>query len=195
MRILYGAVGEGLGHATRSRVVASHLLDQGHEVKMAASGRAFPYPRAPAGRRGDLGNLVRSRARDGERLEDADGQPQGRRLRGVPADWHAAPRSPFAFGPELVLTDFDGFAYLFAKLHRKPVLSVDNIQMVDRCRHDGEILKGIRARLRDGPCVREQEDPRANHYLITTFFRPPLRKKRTTFDPPAPPPGNPGGEV
>ena len=40
---LYGAVGEGLGHATRSRVVARHLIDQGHEVKMVASGRAFPY--------------------------------------------------------------------------------------------------------------------------------------------------------
>ena len=43
MRILYGAVGEGLGHATRSRVVASHLLDRGQEVKMVASGRALPY--------------------------------------------------------------------------------------------------------------------------------------------------------
>ena len=38
MRVLYGAVGEGLGHATRSRGVAEHLLVQGHEVKMATSG-------------------------------------------------------------------------------------------------------------------------------------------------------------
>ena len=38
IKILYGAIGEGLGHATRSRVVAEHLLEQGHEVKMAASG-------------------------------------------------------------------------------------------------------------------------------------------------------------
>ena len=32
MRILYGVVGEGMGHATRSRVVIAHLLEQGHEV-------------------------------------------------------------------------------------------------------------------------------------------------------------------
>ena len=43
MKILYGVNGEGLGHATRSRVVARHLIEQGHEVKIAASGRAFPY--------------------------------------------------------------------------------------------------------------------------------------------------------
>ena len=43
MRILYGVNGEGLGHATRSRVVIQHLIDRGHEVKVAASGRAYPY--------------------------------------------------------------------------------------------------------------------------------------------------------
>ena len=43
MKILYGAVGEGLGHATRSRVVAGHLIDQGTRWKMVASGRALPY--------------------------------------------------------------------------------------------------------------------------------------------------------
>ena len=56
MRILYGAVGEGLGHATRSSVVAEHLIAQGHEVKMAASGRALPYLREHLPDvRGDLG--------------------------------------------------------------------------------------------------------------------------------------------
>jgi uncharacterized protein (TIGR00661 family) len=40
MRILYGVTGEGLGHAMRSRVIADHLRARGHEVKLAASGRA-----------------------------------------------------------------------------------------------------------------------------------------------------------
>ena len=40
MRILYGVVGEGMGHATRSRVVIEHLLAQGHEVHVVVSGRA-----------------------------------------------------------------------------------------------------------------------------------------------------------
>ena len=40
MKILYGVVGEGMGHATRSRVVIEHLLAVGHEVEVVVSGRA-----------------------------------------------------------------------------------------------------------------------------------------------------------
>ena len=40
MRILYGVVGEGMGHAMRSRVVLEHLVGLGHDVEIMASGRA-----------------------------------------------------------------------------------------------------------------------------------------------------------
>ncbi len=43
MRILYGVVGEGMGHAMRSRVVLEHLLRQGHEVETMVSGRAAEF--------------------------------------------------------------------------------------------------------------------------------------------------------
>ena len=40
MKILYGVVGEGMGHAVRSRVVIERLLARGYEVEIMASGRA-----------------------------------------------------------------------------------------------------------------------------------------------------------
>ena len=40
MRILYGIVGEGMGHATRSQVVCEHLVGSGHDIKIVVSGRA-----------------------------------------------------------------------------------------------------------------------------------------------------------
>jgi hypothetical protein len=43
MRILYGVVGEGMGHAMRSRVVLEHLVAAGHEVEIMASGRAAEF--------------------------------------------------------------------------------------------------------------------------------------------------------
>ena len=43
MRLLYGVVGEGMGHAIRSRVVLEHLFEQGHEVEIMASSRAADY--------------------------------------------------------------------------------------------------------------------------------------------------------
>src|SRR5215468_2138021 len=42
MRILYGVVGEGMGHATRSRVILEELTRE-HEVHIVASGRATAY--------------------------------------------------------------------------------------------------------------------------------------------------------
>ncbi len=183
MRILYGAVGEGLGHATRSRVVAAYLLEQGHEVKMAASGRAFPYLSEHLPDVEEIWGLafvlehgtvnswktLTTNVRGG--------------VRGIPADWRRGADVARAFAPHLVITDFDGFAYLFAKSHRKPVLSVDNIQMVDRCEHDAAILKGIHRDYRTARAFVHAKLGRANHYVITTFFRPRLRKQRTTLVP------------
>ena len=43
MKILYGVVGEGMGHAMRSRVVLEHLVAQNHDVEIMASGRAVDF--------------------------------------------------------------------------------------------------------------------------------------------------------
>ena len=43
MKILYGVVGEGMGHATRSRVVLEHLRRSGHEVRIVASHGAATF--------------------------------------------------------------------------------------------------------------------------------------------------------
>src|SRR5512135_290200 len=44
-RILYGVVGEGMGHAIRSRVVIDHLA-RSHDVQVVVSGRAHDYLKA-----------------------------------------------------------------------------------------------------------------------------------------------------
>ena len=48
MRILYGVVGEGMGHAMRSRVILDELVKR-HEVQVVVSGRAYDYLKARAG--------------------------------------------------------------------------------------------------------------------------------------------------
>jgi uncharacterized protein (TIGR00661 family) len=183
MRILYGAVGEGLGHATRSRVVAAHLIDQGHEVKMVASGRALPYLQEHLPDVEEIwGTSFVLEHGTVNTWKTLAANVRGG-ARGVPADWKRGSAIAKAFGPDLVIADFDGFAYLFAKSHRKPVLSVDNIQMVDRCKHDSGILEGIHADYRMARAFIHAKLGRADHYVITTFFRPPLRKKQTTLVP------------
>ena len=183
MRILYGAVGEGLGHATRSRVVAAHLLERGHEVKMAASGRAFPYLQQHLPDVEEIwGTSFVLEHGTVNAWKTLTANVRGA-AHGVPADWRRGSEIAGSFAPDLVITDFDGFAYLFAKTHRKPVLSVDNIQMVDRCEHDREILAGVQRDYREARAFVHAKLGRASHYVITTFFHPPLRKERTTLVP------------
>jgi uncharacterized protein (TIGR00661 family) len=183
VRILYGAVGEGLGHAMRSRVVAEHLLGQGHEVKMAASGRALPYLRERLPDVEEIWGL--SFALEHGQVEAWKTLAVNVRggLRGVPEDWRLGHELARAYGPDLVIADFDGFAYLFAKTHRLPVISIDNIQMVDRCHHEAAILKGVHRDYYEARAFVRCKIPRADRYLITTFFHPPVRKKRTTLVP------------
>jgi uncharacterized protein (TIGR00661 family) len=183
VRILYGAVGEGLGHATRSRVVAEHLIAQGHEVKMAASGRALPYLRQHLPDVEEIWGL--SFALEHGHVEAWQTLCTNVRggVRGVPSDWREGAEIAKAFAPDLVVSDFDGFAYLFAKTHRRPVISVDNIQMVDRCRHDAKLLHGIHRDYELARAFVYGKVPRADRYLITTFFHPPLRKRRTRLVP------------
>jgi uncharacterized protein (TIGR00661 family) len=183
MRLLYGAVGEGLGHATRSTVVAEHLIAQGHEVKMAGSGQAVQYFRAHLPDVEEIWGLGFVLAHgEVQAWKTLTMNVRGAR-RGLPEDWRRGAAVARAFAPELVLTDFDAFTYLFAKVRRLPVISIDNIQMVDRCRHDADILGGIRRDYLEARMFVRSKLPRADRYLITTFFRPPIRKSRTTLVP------------
>jgi uncharacterized protein (TIGR00661 family) len=184
MRILYGAVGEGLGHATRSGVVAEHLTAQGHRVKMVASGRAYPYL---AERLPDVEEIwgFTFALRDGQvdTWETIQQNLRGAKG-GVPENWRHGAAIAEAFDPELVITDFDGFAYLVARLRRIPAISLGNIQMVARCTHDAEILDGVRSAYAQARGFVTAKLPRAQRYLILTFFHPEVRAKRTELVPP-----------
>src|SRR5262245_42233725 len=184
MKILYGVVGEGMGHAIRSRVVLDHLLAQGHDVEIMASSRAadFLAKRFPEVHRIHGLHIIyeENRARMGRSV-----------VSNVLAGSAALPqqlRSYFEliedFSPEVVISDFESWVYFYAKLHRLPILSIDNMQVINRCLHPPEILDGIRADFELARAFVKSKLPFCDHYLIATFFDLPLRKERTSLVPP-----------
>jgi uncharacterized protein (TIGR00661 family) len=184
MRILYGVVGEGMGHAIRSRVVLEHLLAQGHEVEIMASARAasFLAARFPQVHRIHGLHIVyeENRVRRGRTVWSnvLDGSAA------LPQQIRAYFTLVEDFSPEFVISDFESWVYFYAKLHRLPIVSLDNMQVLNRCEHDPEILRGIRAEFELTRLFVKSKLPGCHHYLITTFFRPPVRKQRTTLIPP-----------
>ncbi len=183
MRILYGVVGEGMGHATRSRVVIEHLLDRGHEVRVVASGRASAYLAERVAAVGDIWGLTMAYTDN----EVRRWQTLARNLQGAVSGWPQNVREYFRiveeFGPDAVVSDFESFAWLFGRRHRLPVISVDNIQVIDRCRHDEGITAGHQADFELARALVRWKLPGCRHYVVTTFFRPPVRKPRTTLVP------------
>ncbi|MEO6420104.1 MAG: glycosyltransferase family protein, partial [Polyangiaceae bacterium] len=88
------------------------------------------------------------------------------------------------FRPDVVISDFESWTYFYAKLHRLPVLSIDNMQIINRCVHDEGILAHNHADFQVARAFVKAKLPFCNEYFITTFFRPDIRKPKTRLFPP-----------
>ncbi len=185
MTILYGVPGEGLGHATRSKVVIAHLLAQGHTVRVVSSSRAYALLAAafPGLVLEIRGFHLAYRGLAVSKLRTA-----ALTLRTAPQDV-AANFGQYlnllgGFTPEVVVSDFESFSYLFAKVHGLPVISIDNMQVINRTRLDVALPESEKAHYGLAKNIVRFKLPRSRRYLVTTFFYPPLRKGRTTLVPP-----------
>lgn len=184
MRILYGVVGEGMGHATRSRVVLAHLVAAGHDVEVMTSGRAkdFLAKHFPGVNRIHGFHFVTrdNQVRMGQTL--LSNAVAG--TVGLPKNIEAYFDLVDRFAPEVVISDFESWTYFYAKAHRLPILSIDNMQIINRCRHPPEVTEGHKPAFELARAFVKGKLPFCDHYLITSFFRPPIRKERTSIYPP-----------
>ncbi|AKT39874.1 MJ1255/VC2487 family glycosyltransferase [Chondromyces crocatus] len=184
MKILYGVVGEGMGHAMRSRVVLEHLLGEGHEIEIMASGRATEF----LSKRFEGVNRIHglhmiyeeNRVRRGKTLwSNALAGTSG-----LPKNIAAYFELIKDYKPEVVISDFESWTYLYAKAHRLPIVSIDNMQIINRCSHDPAVIEGHQSDFKVTKAFVKGKLPFCDHYLISTFFYPPVRKDRTTLVPP-----------
>ena len=188
MRILYGVAGEGMGHATRSRVVIDALAAKGHQVQAVVSGRAHDYLKARESDRLGVNRIwgLSIVYEDNEVrnfrtvLENVRGAVAGGWPRNVKAYFDLTDE----FHPDVVVSDFETWSYLYGKAHGIPVVSVDNNQIVNRCHHPPEVIAGKEPEYLVAKAVVKAKLPGCFHYLIGTFFYPPVAKRRTTLHPP-----------
>ncbi|MBI3726561.1 hypothetical protein HY251_21765 [bacterium] len=183
MKVLYGVVGEGMGHATRSKVVISHLVSCGHEVQIVVSGRAHDYLKRFFPEVDEISGLTLSY--EGNAVKRS--KTVASFLRNLPAkaeNLETMERLHSRFKADAVVSDFETFAYLFGQRYRIPVISIDNMQVLDRCALEVEIPKGERLSFTLAKAIVKTKLPGCLHYLVTSFFFPPVRKDRTSLFPP-----------
>ncbi|WP_044013915.1 glycosyltransferase family protein [Hymenobacter sp. APR13] len=185
MNILYGVPGEGMGHATRSKVVIAHLLAQGHEVSVVSSSRAYQLlARTFPGRVHEIRgfhlaykDVVVSKARTAAltlRTAPDSLLTNFRRYRNLPG----------ADQFDCVISDFESFSYLFARWKQLPVISIDNMQIISRARLDVAVPAEERGNFEVARGIVRAKLPRSHHYFVSTFFPLPVVRPATTLVPP-----------
>lgn len=185
MQILYGVPGEGMGHATRSKVIIEHLLENGHDVHIVSSARAFTFlDKNFPGRVTEIKGLHFA-------YKNAEVSKSGTFLLNLKS---AGKNLIYNIGkqlllekkfhPQLVITDFESFSYFFAKLHSLPLISIDNMQVMNRCSLDIEIEKEEKGNYQLAKQIVKAKVPGCEHYLISSFFDAKIVKKNTRLVPP-----------
>ncbi len=184
VRILYGVVGEGMGHAMRSMVILEALVKQGHECRIVASGKASAYleHRYPGQVTPITGLTMVYENNVIQKMKTA--LKNLKSLKDVPDNFRAYAKMARTFCPDLVISDFESWTYWFARGQRIPVISLDNIQMIDRCEHDSSMIGPDKKDFLLAKSLVRAKLPSCNAYLITTFFYPRLKKDRTSLHPP-----------
>ncbi len=186
MNILYGVVGEGMGHATRSEAIIRHLLGQGHRVLIVASGKAEPYLRgALAGHANaavdEIGGTFIKYAENRVRLWET-----------VASLMKALPTAAVMNAREImklnalekvpgeaiqaVVTDFESLAHAFGKMKGLPIINIDNQGIITRCDHSALAIPktyGFDRFVTDMVVRFKVID--CDAYLVTTFFFPPVK--------------------
>jgi uncharacterized protein (TIGR00661 family) len=185
MKILYGVPGEGMGHATRSRVVIEYLLSKGHDVRAVSSSRAYKF----------LSGIF------GDRIIEIDGfhlaynNARVSKLKTLTSTLKTGPKNLLnnfkkyemikdSFTPDLVISDFESFTFLFAKFNKIPFISIDNMQVINRCKLEIAIPADEKTNYRIANNIIQVKVPGAFQYLITTFFYPPVLKNPSMLVPP-----------
>ena len=178
--ILYGVNGEGAGHSTRAKEVLTHLVSRGHNVHVASFDRglqnlkeSFNVTEIYGFRFAYVNNRVRYK------------RTIARNLVTVPHAATSLSRLNALVEDEkvnLVITDFEPLTCHVGHKRRLPVISIDN----QHCLTSAEVSypKQYRRDAATAKLVTKLMTPRANAYLVISFFTAPIRKRNTYLFPP-----------
>lgn len=179
-KILYGVSGEGSGHSSRARLITSHLLAQGHEVKIASYDRGYKNLKDDFDVLEIVGLSIISEDNEISKLKTITANlaklPSGTKALNV------LRQTIKDFKPDCVISDFEPCTAYLASHYELPLITIDNqhrmrymeYQMPSAFRKDQLITETVIKAMVPRPWVS----------LITTFHQGKLKNKRSFLFPP-----------
>lgn len=178
--ILYGVNGEGAGHSTRAKEVISHLKRSRHTVHVVSFDRGltnlrrdFEVEEIHGWRLAYIDNRVRYRRTVARNLLGA---------RRTVASVERLKKLCEEREVELVITDFEPLSCHVGHRRHIPVISIDNQHCLTNT--DVSYPREYRADAAATKMVVRMMVPRANAYLVTSFFNAKVTRRNTFLFPP-----------
>jgi uncharacterized protein (TIGR00661 family) len=186
MNILFGIVGDGMGHAMRSSVIIRKLLRNGHDVHVVSYGDPVDYLREEFPDVTEIwgletiteGNEV---SLSGTVLHNAH---RGLLELGLPKNTKKIFELAADFEPDVVFSDFELWSWFFAKYQQVPFVTIANHYAMTRCSYPDAIERGFESEFRTTKNTIDWRVPSADHYLAPAFHRPERVADDTTIVPP-----------
>jgi len=171
-RIFYSVCGEGLGHAIRSAVVIEELLKK-YDVYVFSSDRAYKYLSEKFDNVYEIGgfntvyqdNSIKNRKTLYKAIKDTPSH--------LKENYAILYRKARKLKPNIIITDFENYSNILAKLLNIPILSVDNIHMITKTKVD--YPKNSQTEMLKSKGVIKSFMIRPKKYILTSFFYPEVK--------------------
>lgn len=175
MRILYGINGEGSGHVTRAKPIIEHLSKK-NNIKIIAGGKAYE---------------VINKDYDTTKVCFLRIFYNKNKVRPIYTGIYNIFLFPFIIysiiminktiknKPDLVISDFEPFSHYYALINNIPLISIDNQNISTNTDIN---LFGLNKIITD--LIIRLISPKADYYLITSFFKAKIKKKNSFIFPP-----------
>lgn len=178
MRIIYSLSGQGFGHSARSKEVISHLIGQGHEVKIFTYGQALLLLEKQFGadKIFEIPGLILSYKKN-KLVYWKTAWENAKKISSQARNWQKISQAFSEFKPQLAITDFEPLIANLAKAKRVPLISIDNQHQLTNTKVD--LPQKYQKELLADKLIIKSMIWGAKHYLITSFFKTKVTKKNT----------------
>lgn len=177
-RIFYSLCGEGLGHAIRSAVVIEYLINEGYDLIVFASDRAYMYLSNKFENVYEIGGFNTVYENNKAKYK----KTFVNNMRDVPSDLKNNINKMYKlakkFKPDIIISDFEFYANLLSHILNIPLLSVDNMHVITEARYDSPKKYSMDKLFAEA--VVHAFIQKADRTLIYSYFYPELKNSETT---------------
>ncbi len=180
-RIVYGVSGEGSGHSSRAREIASHLREKGHALWLVSYDRGYQNLKDDfdvfeteglcIASEDNKVSVVRTFTENIKRLPEGYRSLQELRRRVFKE-----------FQPDCVITDFEPMTAYLANHYSLPLITIDNQHRMRYMKYDGPPHLKVEAQVTKN--IIRAMVPRPDVSLVTTFHFGETTNDRTFLFPP-----------